>query len=305
MMKSLVGMIEARMLGMSCTWGDRLKALLQRVAMLVLGPCGTVLGIGAEAEEKRGYHLFRPVPTELMRDFVTDRPDFTEAAITVPAGHFQAEISFFDLSRDTTAGTRTESDMLGNVNLKLGLSDDVDIQFVFDAFRETRTTTGGVLTESEGFGDLTTRLKINLWGNDGGGTAFALFPYVKIPTGSALSNDKWEGGIILPFSMDLTDEVSFGAMLQPNLVYDATSNGYDLDWIHTFVFGLPVTETVGTYLEYVGIAGSGAGLDYQAIFSGGFTWAAAENVQFDFGVRVGMNEAAEDFGVFSGVSFRY
>ncbi len=252
-----------------------------------------------------GYHLFRSVPDELMREFVTDRPDFTEAPITVPAGHFQAEVSFFDLSRDSTAGTRTERDLIGNINLKLGLLDNVDIQFVFDAFTETRTTTGGTLTEAEGFSDLTTRLKINLWGNDGGRTAFALFPYVKIPTGSALSNNQWEGGIILPFSMDLTDDVSFGAMLQPNFVYDANTNGYDLDWIHTFVFGLPVTRSVGTYLEYVGIAGSSAGLDYQAIFSGGFTWAAADDVQFDVGVRLGLNDAAEDFGVFSGVSFRF
>jgi hypothetical protein len=281
--------------------------------------CGLALlavaGLAAQDLELRDdggpYHLFNPTPASEMRDFVTDRPDFTEAAITVPAGHFQAEISFFDISRDSTGGTRTETDLIGNVNLKMGLLENVDIQFIFDAFTENRTTTAGVGTEVEGFSDLTTRLKINLWGNDGGSTAFALFPYVKIPTGTNLSNDEWEGGVILPFSMDFSDDVSFGAMLQVDLTHDANSGSHDVDWIHTMVVGLPgfmgvpVADPLGTYLEYVGIAGSGAGLDYQALFSGGFTWAMGDNTQWDVGFRAGLNEAAEDFGVFSGISFRF
>ena len=37
--------------------------------------------------DKSGYTLFQPVPRELMREMSTDRPDQTESAYTVDAGH--------------------------------------------------------------------------------------------------------------------------------------------------------------------------------------------------------------------------
>ena len=37
--------------------------------------------------DKRHYHLFNPTPRELLREMSTDRPDVTESAFTVDAGH--------------------------------------------------------------------------------------------------------------------------------------------------------------------------------------------------------------------------
>lgn len=247
------------------------------------------------------WTLFNPTPVELMRDFETDRPDTTESPRTVPAGHFQAEISLYDFTHDKTDGVTTRSDLFGAFNLKLGLLNNVDLQFVFDGFTQERITEGGVQTTTEGFSDLTTRLKVNLWGNDGGRTAMAFFPYLKIPTGSSFSNDKVEGGIILPFGADISETNSVGVMVQPEFVYEEATDGYDLDVLHSVVLGTALGEQWGNYLEYFGISGG----EYQAYGSGGFTYAPLENVQFDIGVRVGLNEAAEDFGIFTGVSLRY
>ncbi|MEO8961795.1 MAG: hypothetical protein ABI325_07935 [Ginsengibacter sp.] len=43
------------------------------------------------AVSKKVYNLFNPTPKSMMRDFETDRPDVTESAYTLDAGHFQFE----------------------------------------------------------------------------------------------------------------------------------------------------------------------------------------------------------------------
>ena len=70
--------------------------------------------------------------------------------------------------------------------------------------RERTRVSPGPATTTDGFGDITTRLKVNLWGNDGGRTALAIMPFLKVPTASdGLGNDVVEGGIIVPFAFEL------------------------------------------------------------------------------------------------------
>ncbi len=256
--------------------------------------------------DKWQYHLFNPTPRELMREMSTDRPDTTESPITVDAGHLQIESSAFDFGRTRQGGVTEEVFTYGAMNLKLGLLNNVDIQFVFDAFTEVRTKNHATnITETvEGFSDLQMRLKINLWGNDGGRTAFAFFPFIKIPTGSDLSNDKVEGGLILPFSVELTERLGLGLMLETDFVYDEERRGYEAEFVHTAVLGYSLTEKWGAFVEYAGVTGSAA-LAYQATAVGGFTYAVTDNLQLDVGARVGLNEAAEDFGAFTGMSIRF
>ena len=77
----------------------------------------------------------------------------------------------------------------------------------------------------------------------------------------------------------------------------------EIETLHTATLGIGLTEQLGLYVELVGIAG--AQTDYQAIFDTGFTFAVTDNLIFDTGVRIGLNDAAEDFGVFTGMSFRF
>ncbi|MEI6340037.1 MAG: hypothetical protein WCQ57_15885, partial [Verrucomicrobiota bacterium] len=56
----------------------------------------------------------------------------------------------------------------GNVNLKTGLFNNVDLQLVAENYVHEQVHSDGVTTRKAGFGDMTARLKVNLWGNDGG-----------------------------------------------------------------------------------------------------------------------------------------
>ena len=67
-----------------------------------------------------------------MREFTPDRPDFTESPITVDAGHLQLEMSFVDFTRNIISGARTDVTVFGSFNLKLGLLNNMDLEFVLD-----------------------------------------------------------------------------------------------------------------------------------------------------------------------------
>lgn len=68
-----------------------------------------VSSVAAQPPDKSSYSLLNPTPRELMREMSTDRPDATESPYTVDAGHFQAELSFFDFSRSDEGRVRIHS----------------------------------------------------------------------------------------------------------------------------------------------------------------------------------------------------
>ena len=249
----------------------------------------------ATAITAHAYNIFDPVPTEDMRELSADRPDVTESPITVDAGHIQIEASVFDWRRDGRDDTFT----LMSTNLKFGLTDDIDLQFVFDSYGWENNA--GPVPDAEGFGDVTLRMKWNLWGNDEGDTAFALFPFVKIPTAAGLGSDTWEGGLILPFGMTLENGLSLGLMAEVDIVDDG-AGGHEFEFLHSAAIGFDLTEKLGSYVEYVGVIGEHF---YAPALSGGLTYAVNDNLVLDLGTQLGLNSHAEDVALFSGFTVRY
>lgn len=164
--------------------------------------------VAAAEIEKQQYHLFNPTPRDLMREMSTDRPDKTEGAYTVDAGHYQIETSFIDYTYDhrNPEGTDARVDNFSYLptNFKIGLLNNADLQLVYNPYLVEHTRGEGEKEAKSGSGDFQTRLKVNLWGNDGGDTAFAVMPFVKFPTNTNdLGNDDIEGGVIVPLAVSL------------------------------------------------------------------------------------------------------
>ncbi len=185
---------------------------------------------------KSQYHLLRPTPDALLRDLSPDRPDATESPITLDAGHFALEASLFDYRRDRGQETFT----YGSLNFKAGLSSQLDLQAITDL----RTDDEG---NQDTFGNLTLRLKWNLYGNDSGDSALALLPYITAPT----RDGEWEGGLIIPWSTQLTDQIGLGLMAEIDYLHDGRDHNFE--FLHTAVLGISLTSKLGTYLEYIGI----------------------------------------------------
>ena len=268
------------------------------------GEASEPLGVGemipaddAATADKWKYSLFNPTPRALWRPMSADRPDFTESPYTVDAGALQLEMSFFDYAKSGGDHSWT----VAPVNLKLGLLNNVDLQFVYDPYTE--------VTEDEqttsGFGDdFQFRLKVNLWGNDGGETALAIMPFLTVPTGS--DDDKHlEGGLIVPFGMDLCEGVGLGLMFDTDFFYDTLDDGYDTDFVGTGVIGVDLTDRVGLYCEGIAIWSTDSSVAFRGVLGVGGTYALTENLQLDAGVNIGLAGEVDDVNVFTGVTVRF
>lgn len=230
-------------------------------------------------------------PLASAREMSPDRPDTTESPYTVEPGKFQVESTLFGYSRDGSLTTWS----LAESNLKTGVTEDIDLHLVLRPWIKEE---GG----AEGFGDVDVRLKYNLWGNDGGKTAGALMPFVTVPSQTAISTGEWEGGLIFPVAVELTEKLGLGFQTELDRVWNEDDRNHDWDFLHSAVLGYDLTDKVGVFLEYVGVAGDHP---YVATANAGFTFAASDDVQWDIAIGVGLNDAAEDLSLIQGISFRF
>lgn len=262
----------------------------------------------AQGVDKSRYSVFNPTPRELWRPLSADRPDITESPVTVDAGAIQLEASFFEYTHDSANddAETTDSLALAFSNIKIGLLNNVDLQVLFAPYvrEESRPDAAGRTTVADGPSDVTVRLKVNFWGNDGGRTALGVLPFVKIPTGSQVSNDHVEGGVALPFAWEITEGASLGVMLELDVLYSEETGDHDFGFLHTVVLGVDLLGPVGGYVEYVGNA-LFDGSDYEALASFGLTYELTENAVLDAGALIGLTRAATDVAVFTGITLRF
>ena len=255
---------------------------------------------------KTGYHLFNPTPADQMRPLSADRPDATESPITVDAGHVQVEVSLFDYARSDHDGDESDAWTAFDANIKIGLLNSVDLQLVFGVYgEETNRPGGGPKTSAQGFSDVQIRMKVNLWGNEGGTTAFGIMPFVKIPTDTELSNGEVEGGMIVMLGWNAGETWGLGFQVELDFVYDELEDDHDTEFLHTAVLGFDVTEPLGAYVEYVGVISSESDVDYRVLLSTGLTYALSPNVVLDTGTQIGLAGSADDLNLFAGMTLRF
>ncbi|MDB6070697.1 MAG: hypothetical protein JWL81_1868 [Verrucomicrobiales bacterium] len=237
-----------------------------------------------------------PAPPEL-REMSTDRPDTTESPFTVDAGHFQFELEIAAWER---SGRHTTLN-LGELNLKAGMTSSTDLQLVLPLYSRTQHSDG-----PEGFGDVTVRLKHNLWGNDGGPTAFGIMPFLKIPTArSGLGNGAVEGGLILPFSFSLPGNWDAAVMSEIDFAADDEGDHHHAVFVTSFTTSHAITENTAGFMELVSVLDTRSGSGAQAYFNTGLTWKPSARWQLDGGLRTGLTADSADFTPFLGCSAKF
>jgi len=270
---------------------------------------GARLELGAR---KSQYHLFNPTPKELRRPLASDRPDLTENPITVDAGAFQIESSFFQYTHNDVGGVETDTFEVLPSNFKVGLTNDIDLQLVWTPYVDVERDPGG---DDDGVSDLQIRVKFNIWGNDSDGpTALGFLPFITLPTGSdGISADEVEGGFLLPFTADLSDIAWEGLGLGAQVGFEwvnaearSGNDGTDAVFSHTTVLGQSLTDSLSYYLEYAGSVTIDDGDDYAPILSTGFTYQINADLIVDAGVFIGLDDdTTDDITVFIGGTVRF
>lgn len=235
------------------------------------------------------YTVFNPRPQGELRELSTDRPDTTESPISVDAGHVQLEMDLVALGIDRRAVDTSTVDV-AVANLKLGITDRVDLQLVIAPYHREDV---GATMMSSGYGGTTARAKINLWGNDGGPTAAALLPFVSRADGT------WGAGLAVPVGFELPG--GFGSAVMAQLELGDASGARDVSGMLTGTASHDLFGPVAAYAEAaVSIAADGATVQAD----GGVTMGIGPDVQVDVGTRLGVTGDAPDAEVFVGLSAR-
>jgi hypothetical protein len=256
--------------------------------------------------------LFHATPDALLREMATDRPDKTESAYTVDAGHWQFEMDLlsyaYDRSGQSGEHLTVKALAIAPINLKVGVLNNVDLQIVAETYniQRTKDRDTGSSTRVSGFGDLLLRCKTNLWGNDGGPSALAVMPFLKIPTNQRdLGNGAVEGGIIFPFAMELPADWGLGAQAEVDYLQDSNGSDYHQEFINTITVSHDIVGKLAGYVELFSNASTERGAKWIATFDFGFTYALTRDIQLDAGMNVGLTDAADDLNPFLGLSMRY
>lgn len=240
------------------------------------------------------------------REMSTDRPDKTESPHTLDKGRYMMEMSFIDYTHNKDEdGVKSNAYSVAPLNMKAGLADNIDLQIVAEPFITQQTKADGETDRVSGFGSLQTRLKVNLWGNDGGKTAGAIMPFVQLPIKTDINDTKTQGGVIVPIAFELPWGWGMGYMAEFDVNQDSGSEHYHMDYINSVTFDHQIIGNLDGYVEFYSNNSQEKGVGWAATVDTGVTYALTEDIQLDAGVNIGVTRAADDFNPFCGVSIRY
>jgi hypothetical protein len=280
---------------------------------LATGASGAALAQSDDApaskSNKDQYWLLNPVPDAQMRDFETDRPPKANVPYTVDAGHFQYEADIVNFTTQASGPTHTETLLVINPTLKVGVTNNVDLEFNMAPVVGIHAFDGatGMSSTVWGNGDLFVRAKVNLWGDDGGSSAFALIPYVKAPTAPAgIGNGAVEDGVIAPLSFSLPNGFTLLFNSELDALKDSADDGRHANYVDLVNLSHQIVKDVTLYVElWSDFNNDPTQKTKQYSFDTALAWTVCPNLQLDVGANAGLNSQTPALQVFAGISQRF
>jgi hypothetical protein len=247
-----------------------------------------------------------PVAAE-GRDLCPDRPGLGTPACTVDRGRVVVETGLADWTLDKSAGARSDTVLIGDTLLRIGVSDTIELQLGWTPFGYNRERVGAVVDKASRVGDVTLGAKINLHNPDGSGFSAALLPYTTLPTGrQPIGAGDWGGGLVVPLSYDLSDTVSLQASPEVDAAVDADGDGRHFAYGGTVGLGFNLTDAFAATVEVQAIRDRDpAGHATEAYGGLSVGYQTSKDVQLDVGTNVGLNHGSSDFQLYAGVSKRF
>ncbi|MFQ5730316.1 MAG: transporter [Planctomycetaceae bacterium] len=242
----------------------------------------------------------------LDEPLVTDRPDFTEASSTVGRGVAQVEFGY-TLTYDSGNDVSVRAQSWGEPLLRYGVIADW-LEFRAALFPvDQRTRQNGRRTTTAGTEDLYLGLKIGLTPGDGLLPEMALIPQMTVPTGSPrFTNDEVLPGVNWIYGWEINDFISTAGSSQINRAIDAGTGRAYLEFAQSWTVGYSLTDKLGAYTEwFVIVPHSADTAQTQHVFNFGLTYLFSNDVQWDIRFGRGLNRAADDYFVGTGLSVRF
>lgn len=261
----------------------RIAALL--FAAWVLLPAGPATGqpAGAQMEE--------------IPEIVTDRPDFTESAASIPDGFVQFEFGA-EFGNDDAGQALTLPLLLARWGLGGGFELRFGIPSLLATWPDDEIEAGESQTELGVF-ELGAKYVFDL----SEAVAVGILPYVALP----LKGDQYDSigvtaGAKLVWSVDANDWLSVGGNFGLAFIGLGTQTS-DREYLASLAFGFSATDSLGLFLEVFTQFPEEFSDEAPVFVDGGLTWLATERFQAD--VYVGMDMRSAPEAVFVGLGGAY
>jgi len=231
-----------------------------------------------------------------------DRPAKANGTCTVPAGHWQLELSGADWARAADGGTHTDVTSFGQTLVKLGLSDDSDVELITPPYVRVHASGG---TES-GFGDTSIRFKQRLTDSTAPVQA-AIIPFVKLPTaGHSIGNGKVEAGVAVPISLATKAGPTITIGPEVDLAADADGRGYHAALVNLINVGVSPAPRLSLSAElWNATSFDPSGTVHLWSADVAAAYLANKRLQIDGGANFGLNRATPDVELYVGASLLF
>jgi hypothetical protein len=242
-----------------------------------------------------------------LRDLCPTRPGLATPPCIVDSGHVLAELGVADWTLDKQAGMRTDTILSGDLLVRYGLDDQNELQIGLTNFGTVRTRDAGGITHASGVGDLTLGYKRGIVRSDGKGFSVALQSFLTLPTGGrAIGAGDWNGGVLVPMSVPLTQGVSLE--LTPEIDAAVNVSGKGRHFAAHVVEGLSfsLSPSVNTSVEVEEVHDEDpSGTQDHALAGLSVAWQPASSWQLDMGTVAGLDLNSPDLEVYFGISRRF
>ena len=253
---------------------------------------------------------------DIPEELVTDRPDQTESPVLIAPGHVQIETGAV-----YTKDAERSMDYLSTL-IRVGLAKRLELRLGSAGWSRGDGDNG-----SPNFGDAEIGAKVRLWDESGLRPEAALLFGTSVPIGAdAVSSNALDPAFRFSLAHTLTERLSLGynagvawetTQEEPRrqVRLSATAPQFSIVEVeagehtlarfeYTAALGIGITDRLGAFVEIFGDAPLNAHGDAAHSVDGGFTYLIRPNVQFDISGGVGLNDAADDWFIGMGLSFR-
>ena len=220
---------------------------------------------------------------------VTDRPDFTESAVTVPAGYLQFEGG----ATYSSLGSDLSEIVVGEALLRWGVLDRVEVRIGGPSY--VSVSNGGT---HSGFGDASLGAKVQL-GPLGSGWDLATIATASMPIGDdEFSSGEVDPSLILTAGRGLTETLSLGGQLVAS--WPTQGDDREFEWGGTLVVGSGLSPKMGAFLEVaVTVPESGTA---PIVGHTGLVYGISDSFQLDLHAGIGLSDTAPDFFIGAGLA---
>lgn len=258
------------------------KSLSAFLASLALG----ALPSGAQAQAQ---------PSEPL---VTDRPDFTESAVTVAPGRVQVELGY----TFTRAGDADEH-AIGEVLFRGGIVSWLEGRLGLNSFVVTDVPGAA----GEGIEDLTLGFKALLFrpapDAPAGVPEVALLLGADLPTGEdGLGADEVQPGVTAALAWELSDRVALASNVGwASLASDGERFGQG---VASVALSHALDGSLSAYGEWFGLFPEVRDGDAGHYLNGGLAWLLSPDLQLDWRIGIGLQDPDPNWFTGAGLSLR-